>query len=178
MGETRGREDGERKRLGFGCAERDAYTGLATHGGAIAVAHVPGRGAALPRRRCSIPYGVASAVATRVRDRRGRTSNDVKSLFCPLRGSRTTGGTTATPWPSHLHGNATYPKSPTTGTRSKQAHKSVEAVGSEDSQNTLQETDGADHVNSDPSLIGRPGSHDRENERRTRGHVIRTDGQD
>jgi hypothetical protein len=26
--------------------------------------------------------------------------------------------------------------------------------------------------------IGRPGSHDRENERRTRGHIIRTDGQD
>jgi hypothetical protein len=135
-----------------------------------------GRGAALPRRRCSIPYGVASMVTTRVRDRRRRTSNDVKSRFCPLRRSRTTGGTTAAPWPSHLHGNATNPKSPTTGFRSKKAHKSVEAVGSEDSHNTLQETDDADHVNSDPSLIGRPRLPDLKNERPTRCHVKRTDG--
>jgi hypothetical protein len=137
-----------------------------------------GRGAALPQRRCSIPYGVASPVATRVRGRRRRTSNDVKSRFCPLRGSRTTGGTTAAPWPSHLHGNATYPKSPTTGTRAKQAHTSVELVGSEVSHNALQETNGADHVNRRLSLIGRPGSQDLKNKRSPSGHVIKMDGQD
>jgi hypothetical protein len=43
------------------------------------------------RRWCSAVYGVASPVATRVRDWGGRTSNDVKRRFCPLRASRTTG---------------------------------------------------------------------------------------
>jgi hypothetical protein len=51
----------------------------------------------------------------------------------PLAGKEKYGGTTATPWPSDLHGNDTYPQSPTTGARAKQAHTSVKAVGSEDS---------------------------------------------
>jgi hypothetical protein len=38
--------------------------------------------------------------------------------------------------------------------------------------------DGSDHVSSAEIWIGRLGSHDRENKRRVRGHIIRTDGQD
>jgi hypothetical protein len=57
--------------------------------------------AGLPRRCCSPAYGVASPVATRIRDWRGRITNDVKSRFCPWWGSKTTGGTIAPPWPSH-----------------------------------------------------------------------------
>jgi hypothetical protein len=61
-------------------------------------------GAALPRRRCSITYGVASPFATRVRAGKRRTNGNMKRRICPLRGSRTTSGTTAAPWPSQPHG--------------------------------------------------------------------------
>jgi hypothetical protein len=135
--------------------------------------------------------GVASRTAAvlhlvrrRLAGRHARTgperkdSNDAKSRFCPLRGSRTTGGTTAAPWSSQPHGKATYPQSPTAGTRAKQAHTSLEEVGLEESHNALQKMNGADHVNSYPGLIGLSRSWDLKNERSTNCHVRKTNGQD
>jgi hypothetical protein len=100
-----------------------------------------------------------------------------KDDFAPGRQAEPRGNHRATRFGFYIH-RATYQQCPTTGTQAKQAHTSVEAVGSEVSHNTLQETNGADHVNRRPSLIERPGSRDLKNEQPSSGHVIKTDGQD
>jgi hypothetical protein len=100
----------------------------------------------------------------------------MKRPNCPCEGSRTTTGTTAAPWSSKPHETATYQQSPTTGTRSTQAHTSVTAIDSEEPPKLVHETNGADHVNRTPIRIGRPPTEDLQNERPRTFHVITTNG--